>query len=464
MWHSGLSGSLISVAAFGVATAYVYHLIGVLTTNGLASLLGAALFATNANLLYMQSTPMVETLTILLTLGACFHLLRWTQTMSLLHFLASAGYVFAATLTRYETWALIPAGLAIVAVTSYQRDRDWGRVEGFTIAWGVLACYGIALWVIYNLVIFGNPLYFSTAPGAASSFADLAAADGLLPTKGDPVQSVSIFGWTIVDNIGLPLALAGAAGIIVLFATRTVTWPVKLAAVLPLSLVVFHLVSLTAGQSVVWSPHVSPHDFYNSRYGLLALPAVVIAASYLVTTLRSTGLALLAALLFLQLLALPSIGDNASNAASQAAGSQWADSNFPFLRAGQQITYVEALVLDEKKHHGAAEFLKEHGQESRVLISAQANGSAPLMFHSDLSLSQFISEGNEPYFREELNSPGSYVDIIVYQPGEPLDALKPMMDQGLPQSFRLAYEDGGFQIFVRTGDSVLPLELRGEGP
>ena len=99
-----------------------------------------------------------------------------------------------------------------MAVTSYQRRRSVGDVEGFTLAWGILACYGVFLWLVYNQVIFGDMMYFSSGPGAATSYAGLAEADGLLPTKYDPYASASIFGWAVIDNLGLPLVIAGIAG------------------------------------------------------------------------------------------------------------------------------------------------------------------------------------------------------------------------------------------------------------
>lgn len=465
LWHTGLSGSIVSVLAFGLATAYLYRVIHALTQNGLAALLGSALFATNANLLYMQATPMAETLTIFLVLGATFHLLRWAQGGSLIHFVVSATFVLAATLTRYETWVLVPAGIAVVAVTSFQRHRSVSHVEGFTLAWGILACYGIFLWLLYNQVIFGDMLHFSSGPGAATSYAGLAEADGLLPTKYDPVASASVFGWTVIDNLGLPLVVASVAGSLLLLVSR-VALPIKLAALLPLSLFVFHVASLTAGQSVVWSPHSFPKDFYNTRYGLLMLPAAVIAASYLaVGPFRggrgSIGLLVLSAALLPQLLALPSMAGGITDTqnqvkalAKQDVASAWVDSNFPIMKGGQPVTLVEALIFDQDRVDMAAKWIGDYARDGKILISAQANHSAVLMFRSGLPLSRFISEGNKPYFSEELQSPGRYTRWIVYQPAEAMDAVRPVVEPAGPAGFRLVFEGGGFQVFERSDETA----------
>lgn len=453
LWHTGLAGSVVSVLAFGLSTAYIHRSIQALTQDGRVAVIGSALFATNANLLYMQATPMVEALTIFLVLGATFHLLRWVQGESLFHFVMSAGFVLAATLTRYEAWVLVPAGLLIVTVAAFQRQRRLDHVEGFSLAWGVLASYGICLWLLYNQVIFGDLLYFSSGPGAASAFASLAEADGLLPTKHDPVASASIFGWSVIDTIGLPLALAGAAGAILLLASRA-PLSTKLAALLPVSLLFFHVASLTAGQSVLWSPHSFPNLFYNTRYGLLILPAAVIAASYLAVPLRSIGLLLLGAALLPQLLALPSMPGGVTEMQSEAAMAEtddvakvWVDSNFPLLEGGQPVTLVEALTFDQGREEAAADWIGEYATEGRILISAQASGAAALMFRSGLPLSRFVSEGNKPFFNEELESPGKHTRWIVYQPEQALDGLRPFMEGDGPPGFHLALQAGGFQVF-----------------
>ena len=461
LWHTGLSGSIVSVLAFGLSTAYIYRSIHALTHNGLAALLGSALFATNANLLFIQATPMAESLTIFLVLGATFHLLRWVQGGSLIHFVLSATFVLAATMTRYETWVLVPAGIAVVAVTSFQRHRSFSHVEGFALAWGILACYGIFLWLLYSQVIFGDMLYFSSGPGAATAYAHLAEADGLLPTKHDPALSAYVFGWSVIDNLGLPLVVASTAGSVLLMVSR-VALPIKLAALFPLSLFVFHVASLTAGQSVVWSPHSFPNDFYNSRYGLLMLPAAVIAASYLAARpLRSIGLLVLSAALLPQLLALPSMAGGIADTQNQVkalkqqeVASAWVDSNFPFVKAGQQITLVEATIFNQGGVDETANWIGDHARDGKILVSAQANRTAIFMFRSGLPLSSFISEGNKPYFNEELESPGRHARWIVYQPEEELDALRQLMEPTGPAGFRLAFEGGGFQVFERHEETA----------
>ena len=85
LWHTGLACSIVSLAAFALATAYLYRTVCALTGSGVAGLVGAALFATNPNLLFMQATPMAEALTLFFIIGATHYMVRWAQDGSHLH-------------------------------------------------------------------------------------------------------------------------------------------------------------------------------------------------------------------------------------------------------------------------------------------------------------------------------------------------------------------------------------------
>jgi hypothetical protein len=465
MWHTGLSGSIISVLAFAFSTAYIYRIVLALTGRGLGAVVCAALFATNPNMLFMQATPMTESLTVFLILASTFHVLRWVQTGSLFHLLVSAAFLMAATMTRYEAWALVPVGAVLVAVTSFLKHGTFRHAEGLTIAWGTLAGYGIVLWLLYNQIIFGDFLSFSRGQGSASAFARSAEAADLLPTKHDFLLSASAYGWAVVDNLGLPLVLAGIAGFLVLVLSRQ-PLPVKLAVLLPAAIFAFHATSLMAGQSVLWTPHTSPRGFLNLRYGLLLLPAAVIAAGWLARPLRSAGVLPLGAILLPQLLTLPGPTQAASVVESQVKGytsseiaEQWISSNFPVLRGDQQVTLTEEALAATRSHHeigDAAKWLRRHAKTGAILISAQVGSSEGLMFQSGFSLSRFITEGNKPFFPEDLESPGRHAKWIVVQPDEPFDALKPLADNGGPAGFKLVFENEQYQIWAKADGQGQP--------
>jgi hypothetical protein len=461
MWHTGLSGSLPSMAAFTLSTVYVYRTVVHLSGSGIAALLGAALFATTGNALYMQATPMTETLTLLFIAGTTFHLLRWSQTGSSFHLMVSALFVFAGTLTRYEAWVLVPAGLAVVAIGAYRRGGR-RQAEGLIFAWAPVAVYGIVLWLVYNQVIFHDVLGFSTGEGSASAFAAAEEALGRLPTRHDVGYSIATYGWAVIDNLGLPLVGLGALGMLAFLASRRAL-AVKAAALLSLSIFAFSALSLFLGQSVLWVPNLPPYEFYNTRYGLLMLPAVAVGAGYF-ARLRFVGPLLATAVLLPQLLGLagltPALAVPRLVQTRIASGSQvqpahqWAGDNFPLFKSGQQITMVDPLLA----HAGArsitaeaAAWLRDNAKNGRILLSARSLDE--FLFQTGLDMSQFILEGNKPMFEEELREPGRRAEWIVIGIPEgraAVDEVKAALGEQAPEGFTVAYDDGVYRIFHRT--------------
>ena len=105
--------------------------------------------------------------------------------------------------------------------------------------------------------------------------------------------------------------------------------------------------------------------------------------------LRSIGLFVLAAVLLPQLLALPFMAggitdtqDRVQALEKREVAGPWVNSNFPIVKAGQQITVVEASIFDSGDVDATANWLGDHAQDGRILVSAQANRTATLMFHS----------------------------------------------------------------------------------
>src|SRR5678810_22805 len=62
LYRTGASGVAISVASFAIATGSIAWIVLAITESAGAALAGAAVFALNPNVLYLQSTPMTEPL------------------------------------------------------------------------------------------------------------------------------------------------------------------------------------------------------------------------------------------------------------------------------------------------------------------------------------------------------------------------------------------------------------------
>jgi len=137
-YYSGFSGSLVSMVAYVLATRYVYKAAMLMTApanagqgssllaggpvgNRLAATSAALLFAANANVLYLQSTAMTETLLLACMAAATYHLLRWCRTGGYRQLAATAFALFLASITRYEGWWMCFAVVPVVALVAWNR-------------------------------------------------------------------------------------------------------------------------------------------------------------------------------------------------------------------------------------------------------------------------------------------------------------------------------------------------------
>jgi hypothetical protein len=186
---------------------------------------------------------------------------------------------FGATLTRYEGWALLGAGTAVVLVWTARQPRHPDEVQANTLVFASIGGYGIVLWVLYNLIIFHDPLYFIHSAFSAQSQQAQLASVGLLGTKGSLTRSALTYGWTVVDVLGPVLTVAGAVSVVAGVMAKGRTAVVLFILAAPIA---FNAVSLWLGQSTIRVPQVAPHGMWNDRYGLIALPLAAVSIGVVV--------------------------------------------------------------------------------------------------------------------------------------------------------------------------------------
>ena len=145
------------------------------------------------------------------------------------------------------------------------------------LVFGFIAGYGVVLWLLYNLIIFHNALYFMQSPYSAQTQQTGLAHFHALATKGDLSRSVLTYGWAVADVLGPPVALASVIGAACLLVTNRPDRR-RIAIILGVlaAPVVFNVISLWTGQTVMNVPQVRPGGMWNDRYGLMALPLAAV--------------------------------------------------------------------------------------------------------------------------------------------------------------------------------------------
>jgi hypothetical protein len=258
-WRSGMAGAIPSAACFVVAGMFLFW-AGLRIFDSVAAAAAAmALFALNPNVLYLQSIPMTE---------PAF----WAALMALLYFTVRGSAVgaglaaCAATLVRYEGWFLLPFVAGYFLLTA-------GRRRAAVFA--VLAGLGPLFWLAHNYWLNGHPLDFYDGPYSARAI-----------QRGEPYPGLGDWrvAWLYFTTAarlcaGPALTWIGVAGVAAALVRRAF-WPVLLLA-LP---GVFYIWSMhSSGGTPIHVPLLPPYTYYNTRYGLAALPLAAVGAAALVS-------------------------------------------------------------------------------------------------------------------------------------------------------------------------------------
>lgn len=429
LYFSGLAGAIVSGISFIVASVFLYKLVLLVTQKMSAAFLGALLFITNGNLLYMQTTAMFEPLLMSVVLAAVYYLAKWTKSRLINHLIVAAFFTCMATLTRYDGWAFFLAALFYVGIMTFFTMRK--AREGPLIIFLFLASFGIVLWLAYNQLIFSDPLYFANSEYSAKSQQDVLATWGALPTKRNLELSAATYGITALVNLGVVSTILSIIGLAVYTfknALSTDRWAPYLLLV-PLG---FNIVSLYLGQSVIWMPMIPPFfdTYFNARYGILMLPAAAFFVGFLASfrifiPIVIAGIAAQFVLFFNPSL-LPMFG-----------------------REIGIITRQDTVSSINNQTLKTAEFLHTNYDEGLILLSAASIDS--LIFHAQIPLKNYITEGSGDYWKKSLEDPRVHARWIVF--------FKDRTDRvgkkvgywpKLKTYYDLKYEDQTFQVWKRN--------------
>ncbi len=389
LWHTGLAGVIPSAFFFIISAVFLFKFIDEFTNSKTAAFVGTLIYLTNPNLLFIQATPMTESMSISFFIMSIYFLWRWMSQDNKFFLLGITGLLICfLTLTRYDGWFL-PA-MGAVCIIIYGLYRKWmpGTIEGNTLLFLVPSFIGILSWIAYNALIFGDPLNFLRGEGSAKWFAKFEAARGNLPTDGNILISSQIYGYSIFDIVGAWITLLGAVGLIVFIISslfKKISVPKILIILFALSPIIFNIYSLFSGNSVMWSQWIPPYKLYNVRYALQALPAIVILIAYLVSIKKRLFVPIVIAVVLFQF--------------------------YIFYNAGQIVLLKDITQTKGSTREYLGRWLKENPTNGLTLISAGAN--EVVIFDSGMDIKKIVYEGNGKYWKEALKHPEKNVSRII---------------------------------------------------
>lgn len=392
MWHSGLSGALVSMLSFVFSGFLIYSFLKELEVGILGRIIGVAIFAVNLNILYLQSTAMTELLLVVTSTASAYYLMLWSKKDKTLDLIKSGFWVALASLTRYDGWFLFLVNSFLVLVRSFSKPNiifkeKYHKMEGSLILFSTLGAFGIFLWFLWNQLIFRDWLYFAFGPYSAHAQQAQLETAGNLVTKDNLSFSVQTYFYALFYNIGTFTAVLGFLGALVLWFDKNLKNSVKLATLALISPIVFNVLALYLGFSVLFIQGISGNTWFNARYGVMAIPAVAVFIGFMVDRLAFLRAILIGLLIFVSFFSV---------------------ANF------DAVTIDDARVGSSQKNvTEISGWLNQNAKDKVGFILISAASHDAIIFSSGLPMSRFIHEGTGAYWESATTNPEHWARWIV---------------------------------------------------
>ncbi len=412
MWHSGLSGALQSMISFVATGGLIYYYLKRLNVNVLGRVVAVAVFLANINVLYMQSTAMTELLLLATMTAACFELLNFFKSEKLLSLIKASFWVMLSTLIRYDGWFLLAVSTIIVTIYTYKKIGFRGAEARF-LFFATVGALGVVLWLLWNLIIFKDPLYFIYGPYSAYAQQLQLEAAGNLETKKNIIFSTQVYLYALAYNSNALVLVLGAIGAIVFYLDKKIKTAYKIAALALFAPLVFNILALFMGQSVLFIQGLSGNTWFNVRYGLMLMPSIAIFIGYLIGRAQKMKLLIIGILLFVAF--------------------------FTFVNH-DAVTIDDAQVGSSQKNVSEVSgWLKNNaGDDGFILISAASHDA--IIFSSGYPMKKFIHEGTGNYWLAATSSPDRWARWIIMRTNDLND-----------QTFKLLKDNSGLARYDKVG-------------
>lgn len=386
MWHSGLAGAMWSMLAFVGTGVLISLFLKELGVGLLGRMLGVVLFVVNINILYLQSTAMTE-LTLLGTMTAgSYYFLLWYKRENIIYLVQSAFWIMLSTLVRYDGWFLLFFATVLI-IGHIWKTRGYKTTEGIVILFCTLAGLGIMLWLLWNALIFKDPLYFAFGPYSAHSQQLQLEGAGVLPTKWNWLPSIKVYFYALAYNTGAFTMVLGFLGALALWLNKKVNPGVRIASALLMAPLLFNILALYLGHSVLYIQGLSGDTWFNVRYGIMMMPSFAIFIGYLVQRFQPLRFVIIGLLAFVTFFSFASY---------------------------DAVTIDDARVGSSQKNvTEISNWLNQNASNKKgfILISAASHDS--IIFSSGLPMKRFIHEGTGVYYDAAIINPDRWARWIV---------------------------------------------------
>ncbi len=437
LYHDGIAGAISSMVAYVTATVLAYKIVYRLSGDRFAGVVAAIVFGINANMLYMQSTPMTEALLFACLLGMVYCVQQWADTNNYRYLVMGGVSTLLGILSRYESWPVFACLLMSVIVIAWTRRPDGltpkqrrARVRDRFLVFMAFGLVSVGGWMLWCWAILGSPVYFQDGQYAKPSLW-VSSSD---PVVGHLWVAIKTYWYAMGDNETYPLLILAAVGLVVLLARERHSLTRALPVLSLLIVVPFYVVSLDKGQRPLYVTEMGG-SYYNVRFGLVVLLPVALLIGYLVGSMkRAKPLVYAVGALILLIV----VGANAE-----------------LFAQNNVVTYKEAASATNQvrtvEQNEVITYLRGHYNGGRVLLESFSNELVTFWVPS----AEDIYEGSYKQWQNALRDPSTdhIAWIIDYcgrdDPDKVCDDLSSPQGKSELRSYNLVYTtpDGNYHVY-----------------
>ena len=291
LWKTAIAGSVVSMAGFVLSGLGLFLILRLMFKHRSIVWLSLAVFAINPSLLYYQTTPMQELLSMALLVLNVMFLAIWQYRGGKKYLCLAALMNALAALNRYDGWFFIPFGTAwvLLAAVEGRTKRPLKSRLGDAFIYGLIASLAPVYWFAHNWFMYGDALEWIRGPYSAKALylRQIATYHFRYPTDGHWWLSILYYTKSIRYCAGeLPFWLA-VGGLIILAVrligygvrrsrtTDTRWWSLHSTHLLFLVPFGFYILSLATGRAPTYVADYYPYTNFGIRYGHTPIPAVI---------------------------------------------------------------------------------------------------------------------------------------------------------------------------------------------
>ena len=411
LFHSGLAGTIISTLSTAVTAVILFRIARLQFDSTLAGIIAASLILLNPSVIYMGLVPMTELPFLMFFIISVYYIQQWyyayarddTDTWKQYRSIIKAAFaISAATLTAYEGWLLPFVVMFILLAIALNKRTSRYRIKAIITAAVPYSFTGIMMWIVWNLLVQKDPLYFVTGPYSGKMETAMMPSASYLYLN--PAGSLSIIYDIAKAMYGVPVLILSLSGVLLFLYMCRTRKMLPFSFILLVMLLIPTLSDLTS--IILGYQGILPNrngGWSNGRLLVFMAPFFAFTSAFVVAFItkrtRIKALTISSACFVIALWAFTLV-PQISNIGKVVALND-TDSMIPFARSDQ-------IALDTGR-----DLKKLYTESGNILLFAGTQHSQEIMFGSGLPLKNFIYSGSGIYWNASQANPWLYAKYIV---------------------------------------------------